>query len=71
MIRRFWSCRNENEIYIAGIATSSLKMATDLSVPSSNGLEKTFTISLENHTRKVGQWLDGKAFGAYSAAITR
>jgi len=54
---------NENDIYIAGIADQFIEHGNQF-VGSAfpTVLEKTLTTPLENHTRKVGQWLAREGF---------
>ncbi|PLX53115.1 MAG: hypothetical protein C0611_06850 [Desulfobacteraceae bacterium] len=54
---------NENDIYIAGIADQFIEHGNQFvgsAFPTI--LEKTLTIQLKNHTRRVGQWLAREGF---------
>ena len=54
---------NENDIYIAGIADQFIEHGNQfVGSVFPTVLEKTLTIQLENHTRKVGQWLAREGF---------
>jgi hypothetical protein len=54
---------NENDIYIAGIADQFIEHGNQfVGSVFPTVLEKTLTIPLENHTRKVGQWLAREGF---------
>jgi hypothetical protein len=54
---------NENDIYIAGIADQFIEHGNQfVGSVFPTVLEKTLTIQLENHTRRVGQWLAREGF---------